>query len=288
MRKFVAPFRKGRPKLSSKIIYAIPSYQRAHLIYDLSLKMLLANKIPENQIKVFVSSPQELLAYTKSIRSRGVDVDIILAKSTNVVEKFNFVHNYFTPGTRVVFVEDDISALRIKTGENTLSEYLRLAELAEASFQVCEKEGTCLWGISSNANPFYMKDGMSVGFKFVVANLFGFIATKEKFLEVSNICKSDYERTLLYYVKYGSIVRNDGICAITKNYKTAGGLQEMGGARKDLEEKACRALVKRFPHLIEINEKKSKISMYMELKLKTRKKADGMDLMAMQKIMDAK
>lgn len=267
-------------------MYAIPSYGRSHLISDLTLKMLLANKVPEQQIKVFVSTPIELLAYTKSIRSRGIDVDVVMAKSRNIIEKFNFIHNYFMPGTGVVFVEDDISALRIKTGENQLSEFIKLPELATASFTACTAANTALWGISSNANPFYMKEGTSVGFKFVVANLFGFISTKEKFLQISHECKSDYERTLLYYVKYGSIVRNDGICAITKNYKTPGGLQEMGTARKELEEKACRALVKRFPHLIEINEKKSKTSMYMELKMKTRKKNDGVDLMAMQKLMD--
>lgn len=264
------------------IVYAIPSYRREGLIQTHTLKMLHENGVATKDIFIFVSDIGEYKRYRSALGER---FDLINTDSRNIVQKFNSVHNYFPEGTRVVFIEDDISELKRKIGENKLGPFDSLESMAEYSFEKCAEVKTNLWGISSNANPFYMDDRVAVGFKFVVANLFGFISTKDKFLEVSQICKSDYERTLLYYVKYGCIVRNDGVCAITKNYKNEGGLQTLSD-RGQKEKESCEALVKRFPHLVEINEKKSKISKYMELKLKLAKKKQMTDLFALQRIMD--
>ena len=263
-----------------KIKYAIPSHRRADTIGEKTIKMLLDNGVDPDDIQVFISPDDD---YEK-VRS-FCEVQVTPAK--NVVEKFNYIHNYYPEHTPVVFVEDDIELLKAKgDGKNELLPFNDLPKLAEQMFELAYEERTKLWGISSNANPFYMKKSYSVGFKFVVANLFGFYSTRDPFLAISQQMKSDYERTLLYFVKYGSVCRHDGICAITKNYRNPGGLQEIKSSRARLEDEACRNLVRRFPHLIEINEKKSKTSMYRELKLKTQRRRGLYDWMAIQKQID--
>lgn len=283
MPKSAGPSQSKKSAPSDSIIYAIPSFRRANLIGTHSLAMLRENGIQDRDIAILVSGYDELADYGAALK--GFKGQLIPKQAPNLVTKFNAVHDHYEPGTRVVFVEDDITGLKVKTGENALSPFKDLRHLAEDSFDECISNRTKLWGISSNANPFYMKDGRSIGFKFVVANIFGFISTRDPFLRISQVCKSDYERTMLYYTRFGSIVRNDGVCAITKNYRTPGGLQDLED-RKGAEEVSCRNLVKRFPHLVEINEKKSKISKYMELKLKRQKIAGLVDLMALQRMID--
>lgn len=268
----------------TKIKYAIPSYRRGDSIAEKTLSMLSENGIHPDDVTIFVSDHSDMLAYRKLLK---YGYHIYNTSSDNVVHKFNSIHRHYPIGTPVVFIEDDIESLSKKgPGKNDLLSFTELPIVAEKMFTMCQESQTKLWGISSNANPFYMKDQCSYGFKFIVANLFGFISTRDSFLEVSQQMKSDYERTLLYFVRFGGVCRADGICAITRNYKNDGGLQEIKDLRADLEEKGCRYLVRRFPHLIEINEKKSGKSMYMELRMKTQKKNVLNDWMAIQKQID--
>lgn len=265
--------------------FAIPSHRRRQVLESKTLVTLRNNGIPESSIYIFVSDEKDFNDY-KNLEDKGYKV-IFEVELEDIIQKFNFIHRYFPVGTKVVFIEDDIDQLSIKTGKNTLSHFTDLGGLALKLFSQCEEVGTKIWGISSNANPFYMNEKVTSGLVFIVANLFGFISTRDDFLRISHHCKSDYERTLLYFVKYGKVIRANFVCAITKNYKYAGGLQEIKDQRAKLEEEACLYLVRRFPHLIEINEKKSATSMYMELKIKTLRKKDSMtDYMYLQEHYD--
>lgn len=267
-----------------RINFAIPSHRRSDTITGKTLWMLESQWVEKRDITIFLSDHTDMVYYN-AIQSRGYSC--VNTNTKNVVDKFNAIHRFYPVGSRVVFVEDDIESLKQKgDGKNELLDFTALKPTAMQLFDFCETKGTALWGISSNANPFYMKkDGLSYGFKFIVANLFGFISTSDKFLEISQQMKSDYERTLLYFVRYGGVFRADGICAITKNYKNVGGLQDLA-QRGELEALACKNLVRRFPHLVQINEKKSLISKYMELKLKTQRKNVITDWMAIQKQID--
>lgn len=267
------------------MIYAVPSFRRCDLFKQTTYEVLVGSGVKPEQVYVFVSDEADRLAYQWVTK---VGSHLIYERPlTNIVEKFNFIHNYFDIGSEVVFVEDDIESLVIKTGKNSVETFNDLPRLAEQMFSKCHEHKAKLWGISSNANPFYMKLSTYHGFKFVVANLFGFISTRDPFLEVSQLCKSDYERTLLYFVKHGVVCRYDGVAAKTKNYKNAGGLQDIKDQRADLETQACKYLVDRFPHLVEHNVKKSGISMYDEIKLKrVTAKMQGVDWLGLQKIYD--
>jgi hypothetical protein len=248
----------------------------------MTLKTLSENGIPPESVDVFLSSQEEVSSY------RHINTNLIYSRDLNgVVEKFNFIHNYYPPGTRVVVLEDDITELK-SLSNGKLVKFTALPKLADECFAECDRNKTKLWGVSSNANPFYMKDGISVGLKFIVANVFGFISTNDPFLEVSLEGKSDYERTCLYYTVFKNLVRADGICAITKNYKTPGGMQEDQDRRAEIESKACESLVKRFPHLVSHNIKKSSTSMYQEVRIKqSHKSLFGCDLLALQRNIDA-
>lgn len=251
------------------IRFAIPTYKRPELIKQLTLSYLQKCSIPINQIDVFVSNHNESAVYIKS-GIAGLCDDIINTCTTNVRDKFNYIHSYYPSGTHVVVIEDDIECIKRLVGYNKLTEVTdELFFLCENAFALCVQSNTKLWGISSNSNPFFLKQTCGPCFKLIVANMYGFIAENPAIL-VTQHTKTDYERTILYTRKYGSVVRLDYLCPVTKNYKNPGGMQTLNDTeRSKMEIDAVRYLAMMYPELCKANtEKKSK---YAELVLITKR-----------------
>jgi len=254
---------------------AIPTYKRSELITQLSLNYLRRCGIKDQDIVLFTSNTQQAEEYR---RLCGPLVNIIDKEFSNVRDKFNAIAKAFPPGERVLVMEDDISMIKKLTGYNKLEEELDLVKHATIAFNACDAAKTKLWGISSNSNPFFMKDGVAVGFKFIVANVFGFIAEEDPPM-ITCFSKTDYERTILYYKKYGNVVRLDYLCPITKNYTTKGGMQDEADQRYRIEEESVEYLTTTYPDLCQRNTKKE--SKYPEMLLKKPVATQGQDFSAL-------
>jgi hypothetical protein len=235
---------------------AIPSHHRSQTIEKHALQFVLSVlKVDPKDVYVFVSDADQLKEY--QLRIGGHGVNLVNANTATARDKFNFVHCYFENGTDVLVVEDDVSGL---VSRNDLPHI----EVVKAGFRLMREEGKSLWGIYPSANKFFMRDSASVGFVFVVANVYGFIADDSKELLISEQSKTDYERSILYYKHRGGAVRLNYAAAKTNNYTNKGGLQLLPNRAK-VEATACLNLLRRFPRLVSIkNGSKSK---FMEIKL---------------------
>lgn len=248
---------KSEP-MNTSFRIAIPTHQRSHLIGGLTLKMLLDKNIYLSNIDLFVSSEEEAEKYNR------FHCNIIYSHPlNNLVEKFNFIHSYYPVGTNVVVIEDDITDVKRLAGYNKLESVENLEEEFIRGFLYCNKHKTKFWGISSNSNPFFMGATYSHGYKFICANVYGFVAEETPVLCECEV-KNDYERTILYYKRYKEIVRLDYLCPVTKNYKTEGGIEKEG--RHELEEKCVSLLTEKYPAYCKRNVKKD--SLYPEITLR--------------------
>jgi len=241
---------------------AIPTHNRWNLIQGLTLGYLKDCGVAEEAIDLFVGDEAEAAEYRRVCRC-----GIIVTGATNVRDKFNYIHTWYRAGEHVMVVEDDLKAVEKLAGYNKLVVHHDLLQDAVKAFNACHHNKTALWGISSNSNPFFLKDQVSVGFKFIVANLYGFIQSDPP-ITVTQMSKTDYERTILYYKKYGSVVRLDYLCPITKNYKTAGGMSDVQGQRYQLEEDSVNYLTTTYSDLCTKNETKKSQFPEMSLRLK--------------------
>ena len=240
---------------------AIPSYQRSQLIKDRTLSYLAKCGADMSEVYVFTSNVEESIAYEHSLQGVGCNIVCPTKPILNVTEKFNFLHTYFKEGTNVFVMEDDIKTL-VRLGKSGCKPVAQenLA-FVDKGFEYCMKAGTKLFGIIPHNNAFYMKFDVSTNLKLIVAHAYGFISDHSKDLLVTQIGKSDYERSILYYLKFGSIIRFNNIGVTTSSYTTEGGMDHNG---RDIHEKeSCDYLVRRYPHFIKHNEKKK--SMYSEL-----------------------
>lgn len=245
---------------------AIPSHNRAGLIGVLTLAYLKRCSIQQEQIDIFVSNTEQVVEYSAA----GVKANALIScNTTNVRDKFNFIHSYYPAGTEVLVIEDDIESIQRLAGYNKLEEITNLTTHAAIAFDLCVKYNTKLWGISSNNNPFFLKEQAGLCFKMVVANMYGFISEEPPLL-ITQHTKTDYERTILYTLKYGGVIRLDYLCPITRNYKNPGGMQELSdAARAAQEQEASQYLANNYPELCSLNTKKS--SKFAEVTLTTKR-----------------
>lgn len=260
---------------------AIPSHRRAKTLENKTLKMLSENGIDFSLVDVFISDENDAAEY------EGIKCNKIITGSHNVVEKFNYIHFHYPVGEKVVVIEDDIEELVFGYGENVKTKFTELASLIEKGFENIPFGG--IWGVVPHHNAFFMKNRVTDDFKLVVAHLFGFVSTRDSRLAVTQIGKSDYERTILYYIMYGRTVRMDMVGVKTNSYVADGGMQsDMNGmARFVKERESVKYLTTKYPHLCKKNVKKSETSKFDEITL-LRNTYSPRKLQEAQRIIDAK
>jgi len=234
---------------------AIPSHHRSDTIGKQSLSFALAElKTPASDVYVFVSDADQMPGYQNAIGKTGVN--IINANTTNVRDKFNFIHSYFTGGEDVLVIEDDVK------GFVTISDKSPKDIVAEGFTQM-HKHNKCLWGVYPSSNKFFMKKIIRNGFSFIVANIYGFKADGDARTLIKEHSKTDYERSILFFIYKQGSVRLDYVAANTNNYTNKGGMQLLNN-RASLEKTACENLMRRFPKLVAV--KKNTKSKYAEIK----------------------
>lgn len=256
---------------------AIVTHRRAELFAEQTSGLL---RHMRDRVTLFLSDEEDQKAYAP------LGYNAVVTGAKNLTEKLNFLHNHYEPGTRVVVLEDDVAFVTPNTiGKNGTKPYTDLDALCQRGFSAVRDGG--LWGVAPHANAFYMSGKTTRTLKLVVGYCFGFVATRDPELLLHCETKTDYERTLRYFVKYGFVVRLDDVGVATVNYTQPGGLATHMNheARTGAEQRACDYLVKKWPHLVEHNTKKA--SLYAELKLKRCSMPVG-ELQEAQRIADAK
>ena len=241
---------------------AIASHRRSKIFEEKTLSFLLRTGVKRESITVFVSDQQDVDDYS------FLKIKIINTNAKNIKEKFNFIHFYYDIGEEVVALEDDIEDIVSGSGTNEKGEVKDFYDICKKGFSHIPMGG--IWGIVPHHNTFFFNPKVTQELKIVAAYVFGFISTKDPRLSVTQESKHDYERTILYYIRYGETIRLDFAGVKTNNYKNAGGLNfDYGGnvKRYQKEKEACIYLVKKYPHLIKMNVKKSLTSEYPELSL---------------------
>lgn len=248
-------------------VFTIRSYKRAKTLQHKSLAFLEKHGVSPSKVFIFVANEEELASYKESLPEiwhTRLQVGVPLGHKVN-----NFIHKFFPAGTRVVSMDDDITDI-VHAKDKKLSPVKDLNRVICAAFSWCDTSGTKLWGISPTSNAFFMDDGISFNLKFCVGCFWGFIAGDYD-IEVHQDPKEDYERTILYYKKYGSVVRMNMLAPITNYYKEKGGLQEY--RTNDIEKKAYEYMLETYPLFCSPNLRRK--SEYPQILLRDKRKKHG-------------
>lgn len=231
---------------------AIPTHRRSSTLRGLTLSLM--DSIPPSDIFLFISDEEDFKTYEKDYG----EYNLILCNTKSVKEKFNFVQQYFVNGEWVIVLEDDIKEIQDLGNRST-------KDLIEYMISFTESKRSKCFGIYPSSNKFFMTDSVEVGLTFLVAHLYGFIAESNPELNCKEEVKIDYERSVLFWSELSPIVRFNHVSCKTNNYTNKGGIQEVKDTRAELERVSCDNLVKRYPSIFSINDKRK--SKYTELKM---------------------
>ena len=240
---------------------AIRSKGRYNCINDKTLRLLRKHNIPSENIFIFCPA-NEINLYQQNCP--GIN---IVDGGTSIVDCNNIIIDYFDEGTYIIQMDDDIHfLLELGTDNNRIkiNNKLRpkgfidydLNKLIKHGHRLMIEKQIPIWGTYPVCNDFYMNDLKTPTFdlKFLIGRIFGFL--NDKSIRTTSPCRDDYHRSLLYYIKYGGVIRFNHITVYADTYCGKGGLAQERTSKMmsdDVDE-----LIKKYPTYIAEKKHKGK------------------------------
>jgi len=199
---------------------------------------------------------EELDIYQKALE--GQDVTIVVGVN-GLSNQRNFITDYFDDGEVIISIDDDIEEVFIKSGKS-------LQTILEEAVEYLKKSSCGLMGFPPTFNKFWNRgNGCKEGLYFIVGAFY--LYKIDKNIRVTNSLGEDFERSVLYYLKDGAVVRNNDLIFKTKYWTNSGGMNAEG-RKTDLIRKHYTKLYYTYPHLLQLRTKKIKKEEVVNLSIK--------------------
>jgi hypothetical protein len=231
---------------------AIPSYQRPELCKNLTLTFLKLNQYPTELITIFVASEEEKLAYEKNI-ARVLYGKIVVGEK-GLKEQRNFISHYYDEDEVIIQMDDDVKGIK--------SPFLTFPQIVLHAKNLFEKHTCGLFGILPNDDTRRFQDDYTTHLAHILGSFF--ICRNHRDLQTTTNEKEDYERTLLYFLRYGGVIRYRGAGVSTSYDKNEGGLQQPGREGRMLEE--SKYLEQKYPSFCKMMRKNNKPDIFLDFR----------------------
>jgi len=226
---------------------AIPSYQRARVLKDKTLRFLTG--VPQDMITIFVATPEEEAIYRATTELK------IVVGVPGIGGQRTFMEMYYPPGTRVLFIDDDLISLKSPYAS------MPFVQLVERCFSVADAKSCSLWGFHPNDDGRCLKDEAVVGLRYIIGVCYGLtIGTPIEYPRPTN---EDWTRSMELFKRDGKVLRFNGIGICSKPY-AEGGLTAY--RRNGTQEVEMAATAAEYPELCAVRRRPGKP---MDLRLRT-------------------
>jgi hypothetical protein len=241
-------------------VIAIPSFRRAETLRDKTLKTLSDYGIPNEDILIFVTDEQDYSRYRDVLPG----YEIIKGGAPKLVGARRFIKETIRNGENILNMDDDVSAILKRVDDKTTVPLEDLDAFIRRAFALCRVHGTGLWGVYPITNPYFMKDTVTTDLRHIVGAFFGEVNSSDPSLFTSITHKEDYERSILYYIRFGKVIRMNNVGVKTAYYTQPGGMQEYRNEQAEID--GGTYLLKKYPKFVQFNKNPKK--KYFEIKLK--------------------
>lgn len=224
---------------------AIPTYSRPKTLLQKSLSIIERNDFPLEQLFIFIVEDQ-LEDYKKVLPSKYHERLIVGAKEKGLVAQRNFMTNYFKQDEPILYMDDDLRDIKYLVGPNYLESYP--LKHFNSIFHFMKEEGVVLSGFYPTPNAYFMNEKRVKGLVYITGGLYCFFNKKD--IELTYELIEDFERTTRVFSKYGPVMRFNSICADTRGFIGAGGMN--ANKRDPIESlEQSMALQAEYPELID-------------------------------------
>ena len=219
-------------------IVAIPSYDRSDEITKKTLPTLKKGKVNKDKIYVFVANKEEEKKYREKM-DKSTYNKIVVGKK-GIVQQRKFISQYFSKGTPIVSMDDDVRSL-VKLSGDKLKIVSNLDSLFKQAFKLLKNKGLYLWGVYPVKNAKFMKNKITTNLKFIIGVVHGYINRHDTKLypNLKSTSKEDIEQSVLFFMKDKGVLRYNHVSFKTK-WNDVGGLgTDRFQMNKDAQEYLC-------------------------------------------------
>jgi len=260
----------------------VPTYGRDQAIGKYTMKYLRSTNVDLSRVHLFVSSEEEAKKYEKS----NQDVNIVVAEGAkSLVEKRGFISRYFSSGTRLLSLDDDVSGLqrlvlleKLDSLQKPLDFPCRLETVTdlvgfvENGWELAAKREVELWGCYQVANRGFLHPKVKTGALFIMGHFVSFLAGDPAFDEIVGYpCKDDVYWSIWHHVNRKGTLRFDNYCVKSKAHSGVGGTNDDMEKKLSLNNDTCEAICQKYPDIASIKMRSTKypwLSRYKEIRLK--------------------
>ena len=220
---------------------AIPTYQRCDSISRKTLRYLSDHAYPASLIYLFVASEEERVRYEENVPEHLYGQIVI--GLPGLKEQRNFIVDYFDEGEIIIEMDDDVENIHCLTGG--------FVGLVDHGVKMINTGNGGLFGCMPTDDKRVMTLTTTTHLAFVIGTFS--MRRNHRDIKLSLVQKHDYERCILYFLRYGTVYRYKGSGVKTRYLKNAGGLQD--GNRHATMEQCVSYLCDTYPLLIQRREK---------------------------------
>ena len=224
---------------------AIPTYQRADILLTHTLPYLLSQNYPAEKITIFVASEQECETYKNKLPV-GSYKELVVGMP-GLLNQRRVISEHYKPGQIILQMDDDVKGLKILRANQTFLDLIRWG------CWLMESKQCGLFGVMPTDDARRFSEDLTSHLAHIVGSFFLCVNTKDCIPNIQE--KEDYERTILYFKKYGSVLRWNGAGVSTRYMETPGGLQQPGRPERMASE--VRYLIETYPDYCKERTKKN-------------------------------
>jgi len=236
----------------------IPSYNRPADILIKTLDFLRRAEYPRDKIHIFVASEEERIRY------EGCSAYNIVVGVPGLVAQRKFISDWLEEDEIYVSLDDDVTGIKGKP----------LLQIVQDAVTLLETRRAGLFGIMPKDDARCFKEDTTSHLSFIVGAFF--ICRNHKSIVMGLSETEDYERSILYFKRYGAVFRYRGAGVQTKYLGTSGGSDGV------LERKraAVEALVAKYPEFCSVRNKDGQPDILLNWRAKCPTEADFKDIIA--------
>lgn len=192
--------------------YVIPSYKRADILKNKTLKYLERHNVKKTDIYIIVRNDDD-----------GYDIfsdyNIVKTDVKGIGRTHNFVTEYFEEGEWICEIDDDLTDM-IDTENKSIDNFIEVIDDMKERISL---RGYSYGGFYSTPNPFFMKN-IKDEYTYDLRYMLGLIRVRRirKDIILETNYAEDFENCILYYIRDGGIVKQNYIAGKTNNYANGG------------------------------------------------------------------
>lgn len=212
---------------------AISSYKRVDILTKKTFKLLQKYNVDEKKIYIFVA-PNEVDLY----RNAFPNVNIVKSFDNFLKTKIHML-KYWKSGTKLITMDDDITTI-VKLVNGKLKPISSFTEMSKMIFDKMKETDTRLAGFYPVANSGFMEKAIPIttDLRYIFGTLRYWIVDNK--ILPTNSAKEDFEMSILYYNKYGGVLRFNHY-AYRSNYMGGD-----GGRKREKDSKDSDAFIKKY------------------------------------------